>query len=121
MPERVDFAVPGISGLQTATIRPVHGVRKPPLKFRIWADIVLMAGPCELPVCHQFVRRAKLLGKPQGRSKGMNVAGMQQRLAVAAAVDQVGDVPQVQEDPGHVSVPETLMAATGAAMSSPER
>jgi hypothetical protein len=51
----------------------------------------------------------------------MDVIGVQQRFALVTAVKQVSNMLQEQKDAGHVSVPKTLMAATGAAMSSPER
>lgn len=45
---------------------------------------------------------------------------MEHRLALIAAIEQVGDMREVEKDAGH-QAPKTLMAAIGAAMSSPER
>src|SRR5687767_4820192 len=46
--------------------------------------------------------------------------GVPERFALVTAVKQASSMLQVQKDAGHVLVPKTLMAATGAAMSTPE-
>jgi hypothetical protein len=47
----------------------------------------------------------------------MNVVGVQERFALVAAVEQVGDVLRVEDDPCHASGPlKVIMAVQSTAM-----